>query len=82
MERIDTSTIYIRNAIANPYDKPVNNQIHWNENVRLEVEGFRAILDEQKPIIIFSSVLLLMNLACVHYILALVERFSIGIFIN
>lgn len=53
-ERLDTKDIYIRNAIGDTAIKPKNNQKEWNENVEYELNSLKSLINENKPIFIFS----------------------------
>jgi hypothetical protein len=53
-QRIDTSMLYIRNAIGDPDNKPPSNREEWNADVTSEVENYKILLERHKPIIIFS----------------------------
>jgi len=50
--RIDTSSIYIRNAIGNPSEKPNPNSIDWNQSVKDETVTFKKLIDQNNPKII------------------------------
>jgi hypothetical protein len=52
--RIDTSSIYMRNAVEDPTDKPKPQSIEWQAGVEAEVQAFRKILFEHCPRMLFS----------------------------
>jgi hypothetical protein len=52
--RIDTSDLYIRNAIENPDLKPKDRENEWSQAVEGEVQNLRNLLDEFGPKFIFS----------------------------
>ena len=52
--RIDTSSIYIRNAIENPTGKPPSNSVDWETIVERELQGFQATVRTYHPPILFS----------------------------
>ena len=52
--RVDTSCIYIRNAIEDPAGKPSSNSIEWETVVETELQGFQEIVREYQPQILFS----------------------------
>jgi len=52
--RVDTSSIYVRNAIEDPANKPSPRNIEWGIGVEREVQGFQEIVREYRPKILFS----------------------------
>ena len=52
--RIDTSRLYIRNAIAKAKDKPRGKDVIWPEDVTAEVAKLRDLVGECKPVFLFS----------------------------
>lgn len=52
--RIDTSSLYIRNAIEDPADKPARNSKVWHKKVEHEVDTFRQSVNEFEPLFIIS----------------------------
>jgi len=52
--RVDTSQIYVRNAIEDPSNKPPSRSIEWGMKVQNEVQEFQKIVREHCPKIIFS----------------------------
>ena len=51
-KRIDSSAIYIRNAIRDAVNKPSRNEIVWQENLCMEVNKLKDIIELNKPPII------------------------------
>ncbi len=51
--RVETSSIYIRNAIENPVNKPLNNNPNWSSGLEQVIEEFRQLLYQHRPIIVF-----------------------------
>lgn len=51
--RIDTSTIYIRNAIGDPCNKPLGNCTGWDPAVEQGVTDLRQLLDQHCPTLLF-----------------------------
>ncbi len=52
--RIDTSTLYIRNAIEHPSDKPERSSKIWHKKIEAEVGIFRQLINEYKPLFVIS----------------------------
>lgn len=52
-KRVDTSSIYIRNAIENPFDKPSESQNSWSEPLEQMNRELRQLLYENKPVFVF-----------------------------
>lgn len=52
--RIDASSIYKRNAIEDPTDKPMSKSVGWKASVEAEVQAFRETLFEHCPRMLFS----------------------------
>lgn len=52
--RVDTSSIYVRNAIEDPANKPLSRNIEWDTNVEEEVQGFRHLVHGHGPRFLFS----------------------------
>jgi len=50
--RIDTSAIFIRNAIEDPAFKPPSNRMDWLPAVELEVSRFRELLFLHRPVLV------------------------------
>jgi hypothetical protein len=50
--RIDTTSIYIRNAIEDPASKPPGNRIDWLAAVAQEVDTFRQLLLQHRPMLV------------------------------
>lgn len=48
-DRVDTSLIYIRNAIEDPANKPHSSSIEWNTNVEKEMRELQKIVREYRP---------------------------------
>ena len=51
--RVDTSTIYIRNAIEDPSNKPLGSVISWAPIVEQSIHEFRQILERYNPVFVF-----------------------------
>jgi hypothetical protein len=47
--RIDTSSIYIRNAIENPLDKPLGSSANWGTDLEKTIQEFGQILYQHHP---------------------------------
>jgi len=47
--RLETSSIYIRNAVADPADKPARTSVTWGAPVANEVGAFQQLLNEYQP---------------------------------
>ena len=52
--RVETSSIYIRNAIENPTGKPHSNSIEWETIIERKLQGFQAKVRLYQPKILFS----------------------------
>ena len=52
--RVDVSTIYIRNAIEDPEEKPSGKSLHWDMKLGSENLAFRQLLDQYQPFILLS----------------------------
>jgi len=52
--RLDTSSLYIRNAIEDPSGKPASQSIMWEGISETEVRYFREILVEHRPKVLLS----------------------------
>lgn len=52
--RIDTSRLYIRNAIENPNTKPKNTQVEWALDIRPKMDELKTIIQQHNPIFVFS----------------------------
>jgi len=50
--RVDTSALYIQNAIEEPQGKPKPNAIDWHENINNKNEELRDLLLMKKPVIV------------------------------
>lgn len=53
-ERIDTSRLYIRNAIGERSAKPDGNDIQWRSEVCSQIDYLTRNISEYKPIIVFT----------------------------
>jgi hypothetical protein len=51
-KRVDTSSIYIRNAIENPIDKPPEKQNNWSTNLDQVNEVFSQLLFQYQPVFV------------------------------
>jgi hypothetical protein len=52
--RIDTSALYIRNAIEKAKDKPRGRDVDWPDDVNAEVLALSLLLKEHKPVFLFT----------------------------
>jgi hypothetical protein len=52
--RVETSSIYIRNAIGDPQNKPLRNIMPWGPHVQTEIETFGQLLKQHQPAILFT----------------------------
>lgn len=52
--RVDTSSIYVRNAIEDPANKPSSRNIEWGTGVEKEVQEFQEIVRKHSPKILLS----------------------------
>jgi len=50
--RVDTSSLYIRNAIADPAFKPKPHDLAWNASVQADLVELRQLLGEHKPVVL------------------------------
>ncbi len=53
-KRVDSSLIYIRNAVENPDIRPRGNHIDWHADVAIEVDDFQDLLEVYAPKFLFS----------------------------
>jgi hypothetical protein len=53
-DRVDTSLIYVRNAVEDPADKPSHRHIEWGISVEREVQEFQETVRQYHPKILFS----------------------------
>jgi len=53
-KRVDSSSIYIRNAVENPDIKPKGNHVRWNTDVGVEIDCLRELILEFNPSFLFS----------------------------
>ena len=51
--RVDTSNLFIRNAIGDPGDKPMGNETNWTDPVLQDLQYYQRAITESKPIIVF-----------------------------
>lgn len=51
--RVDTSCLFIRNAIEDPIFKPAGSEITWQEPVLTEITSYRRMVDRYHPSLIF-----------------------------
>ena len=47
--RVDTTALYIRNAVEDPNNRPPKNMIDWNEELDQQVEDFGESLQQHRP---------------------------------
>jgi hypothetical protein len=47
--RVDTTSLYIRNAIEDPNSRPSKNAIDWNKELNREVEDLSELLYQHRP---------------------------------
>jgi hypothetical protein len=52
--RVDTSQIYVRNAVEDPSKKPPPQNVEWGIWIRNELQEFQKMVREHRPKIIFS----------------------------
>ncbi len=52
--RVDTSALYIRNAIANPADKPLRNAAVWSPAVQHEIVILSELIEQFHPTILLT----------------------------
>ena len=52
--RVDTSSIYVRNAIEDPAGKPRSSSIEWETVLEKEIRGFQEEVREHRPRMLFS----------------------------
>jgi len=55
--RVDTSAIYIRNAIEDPSMKPPSDTVDWKEDVISYIDELSKLLKQHRPILLFCFVL-------------------------
>jgi hypothetical protein len=48
-ERVETSSLYVRNAIESPYDKPPSNTAQWGPRVAKEIEDLETAILKNQP---------------------------------
>ncbi|HUW95367.1 MAG TPA: hypothetical protein VMW58_06230 [Anaerolineae bacterium] len=53
-QRVDTLSLYIRNAIENPDEKPRSNVVEWGPSMTGEIDDLRMSISEHHPIVLFS----------------------------
>jgi len=51
--RIDTSTIYIRNAVNDPAKKPSQISVQWSISAESEISDLTSLIKDHKPIMLF-----------------------------
>ena len=51
--RVDTSFLYIRNAIENPNYKPSPGSIEWEMQIEAEIEELQGLLHQHHPKLLF-----------------------------
>ncbi|MCJ7584454.1 MAG: hypothetical protein MUO30_06760 [Anaerolineales bacterium] len=51
--RVDTSTIYIRNAVDDPTKKPAQTSNQWSKSAETEISGLESLIKTHKPIMLF-----------------------------
>jgi hypothetical protein len=52
--RLDTSSIYIRNAVEDPTEKPLPVRVKWDTDARERVREFQELVLEHHPVVLFS----------------------------
>src|SRR5512147_2716135 len=52
--RVDTSSIYIRNAIEQPENKPPENIALWNSALEQGIDDLHQALELHRPALVFS----------------------------
>lgn len=52
--RLETRTLYIRNAVENPQDRPSDSATKWSSNLESEIEGLHTDFIKYRPKIIIS----------------------------
>lgn len=52
-QRVDTSSLYIRNAIEDPVNKPKGTESAWSSKVLGELQEFRSLVTQFHPIFVF-----------------------------
>lgn len=52
--RVDTSSLYIRNAIELHTDKPADHALEWSPHVQFQVEELRLLLERYRPRLLLS----------------------------
>jgi len=53
-KRVDSHSLYIRNAVENPDIKPKGNHVDWKTVVGIEINEFKHLLEEYQPKLLFS----------------------------
>lgn len=53
-KRVNTHNFYIQNAIEHPDDKPKGNAHNWSEAVTQEVNEFRVLINNYRPLLLLS----------------------------
>jgi hypothetical protein len=53
-ERVDTSSLYVRNAIESPYEKPPSNTAQWGPTVAEEISDFGKAIGTHQPKLLLS----------------------------
>ncbi len=48
-KRIDTTSIYIRNAMGDPSKKPDKSSVNWEQSIKDEIIEFKKLIDENNP---------------------------------
>jgi hypothetical protein len=51
--RVDTSCLFVRNAIGDPGDKPEGNEPEWSRPVQEDLQSYKMMLVESKPKFVF-----------------------------
>jgi hypothetical protein len=50
---VDTSSLFIRNAIGDPGDKPKGNETSWPNSVSQELQYYQRAIIKSQPIFVF-----------------------------
>lgn len=53
-DRLDTTSIYIRNAVADPGIKPKGSALEWPPAATAEVEALGTLLERHRPVLLLS----------------------------
>ena len=53
-QRLDTTSIYIRNAVSDRATKPGGSELDWPEAANREVQGLQSLLESRKPTLLIS----------------------------